>query len=188
MAMLAWQDAHSSAEFVKAHNSELPDPVFNGIGAGIVTLYSRPFMSGNGIGPISKEFEEFPKDKVGVKRHGYHLYMKILRNNVFAHFDSAANWTYLSSMPAVPPDGVVLDLNLQGCEISCETLIFGRQQLADVIDLLAFQRQRLQRKFEAALVAYYEGNVPLGRVRITADGTAPVKEPAAPVKEPAAAI
>lgn len=171
MAMLAWQDVFDSANFVREHDSQVSETMFNCIAAGMVTLYARPFGSNNGVGAISKDFRSFPGDVLGRKLESYHLYMLLLRDKVFAHFDLPANTLHMSKIDgAKSPESIDLWLSKSGFVLSCPMLLLGRPQLEDVVSLVSFQRRRLQIQLEKALHGYFDGKVPLGHFVIANDG------------------
>jgi hypothetical protein len=124
-------------------NVDSDAPYFRIFTAGIVVSYMRPFTRADGLGPLSAEYAEFPKDSPDLKV--LHELLEKGRHWVFAHDSAKDSPSLLSPEKRGAANEIIINFYDNGVPSGYRfnTIQWERDRLHAIIDLCEFQWHRI---------------------------------------------
>jgi hypothetical protein len=125
-----------------------PDPtqlLYSPMVAGVVVTYMRPFVSGNGLGPLPQDFSTFADTDL----HDTHQRLVESRHKLYAHQDLQASTSFPTEDGGIPFDMEIEFSDLNGYTLKPGAIEVSSSTLEDAVQLCNFQRQRVSQAVEA---------------------------------------
>lgn len=140
LADVAFGNVIATCDFVLGQENVEKKPWYNAVIGGICVEYMRPFMSGDGVGPLPTKYEQFPHADF----QGIHDDLKAGRNWAFAHNDPANAATLLPLEKQVGHQQLLIKIRFDGTWVTATPqIIWEPKRLKALKAVCGFQKGRL---------------------------------------------